>query len=207
MLRPQILRQLQQKTAIISFTKPRFLQTTHGTNTEDELMKKLLPPNVTNGSTLRKFSLSKPLEKYNRKSGAKDEDSDSEDESDPEFKDERDSKVIKTKVNSLRADLVLKAGLGIARNKIENIFYESKIRVNGKKLPKKSVQLNVGDEIDVIRGFSQQNPSHLVISRVVILSAADREEGFSVNLRRYKSLLIENYSGVNSFKSSAATEH
>ena len=69
------------------------------------------------------------------------------------------------------------------------------------------MQLNVGDEIDVIRGFSQQNPSHLVISRVVILSAADREEGFSVNLRRYKSLLIENYSGANSFKSSAVTEH
>lgn len=114
MLRPQILRQLQQKIASISFTTPCLLPTADGTNTE-VLTKKLLPPNVTNHSTLRKFSLSKPLEKYNRKSGSKDEDSDSEDEADPEFKDERDSKVIKTKVNSLRADLVLKAGLGIAR--------------------------------------------------------------------------------------------
>ncbi|XP_037809554.1 mitochondrial transcription rescue factor 1 [Lucilia sericata] len=155
----------------------------------------------------RNIFISSPLEKYNRKSGAKDEETDSEDEADPEFKDERDSKVIKTKVNSLRADLLLKAGLGIARNKIENIFYESRIRVNGKKLAKKSVQLYEGDEIDVIRGFSQQNPSHLVVSRVIILSASEREEGYSVNLRRYKSLLVENYSGVNAFKSSAVADH
>ena len=114
MLRPQIIRPLQQKIATISFTKLRLPQTTHGINTEI-ITKKLLLPTATNHSTLRKFSLSQPLEKYNRKSGSKDEDSDSEDEADPDFKDERDSKVIKTKVNSLRADLVLKAGLGIAR--------------------------------------------------------------------------------------------
>lgn len=40
---------------------------------------------------------------------------DSDDEDDEDFKDERDSKVVKTKVNSLRADLLLKAGLGMAR--------------------------------------------------------------------------------------------
>lgn len=114
MLRPLTLRQLQQKIAIISFSKPRLLQTSHGTNTEVQT-RKLLLPNVINHNTLRKLSLSQRLEKYNRKSGSKDEDSDSEDEADPEFKDERDSKVIKTKVNSLRADLMLKAGLGIAR--------------------------------------------------------------------------------------------
>lgn len=49
--------------------------------------------------------------KYNKK----DVDSDSDNEDETEFKDERDSKVVKTKVNSLRADLLLKAGLGIAR--------------------------------------------------------------------------------------------
>lgn len=68
-------------------------------------------------------------------------------------------------------------------------------------------QLNEGDEIDVIRGFSQQNPSHLVVSRVVILSASEREVGYSVNLRRYKSLLVENYSGANAFKSAAVSDH
>ncbi|EDW83033.1 uncharacterized protein Dwil_GK22530 [Drosophila willistoni] len=145
--------------------------------------------------------------KYNKKSSRASEDLDSDDEANDEFKDERDSKVVKANVNSLRADLLLKSGLGMARNKVELHFYESKIRVNGKKLQKKSVQLDVGDEIDVIRGFSQTNPSHLVISRVVILSANDREEGLSVHLRRFKSLLIENYRGPNAYKSSEPATH
>lgn len=63
----------------------------------------------------RNIFISTRLDKYKRKSGAQDDESDSEDEQDVEFKDERDSKVIKSKVNSLRADLLLKAGLGIAR--------------------------------------------------------------------------------------------
>lgn len=65
--------------------------------------------------TTRNIYISSRLDKYKRKSGGQDEESDSEDEQDVEFKDERDSKVVKTKVNSLRADLLLKAGLGIAR--------------------------------------------------------------------------------------------
>ncbi|KAL7728825.1 hypothetical protein ACLKA6_004176 [Drosophila palustris] len=147
------------------------------------------------------------VNKYDKKSSNRTEDFDSDDEADEDFKDDRDSKVIKSKVNSLRADLLLKSGLGMARNKVELNFYESKIRVNGKKLQKKSVQLEVGDEIDVIRGFSQTNPSHLVIARVIILSAAEREDGLSVHLRRFKSLLIENYRGPNAFKSSEPVVH
>lgn len=53
--------------------------------------------------------------KYDKKSSRKSDDIDSDDEEDDEFKDERDSKVVKTKVNSLRADLILKSGLGMAR--------------------------------------------------------------------------------------------
>ncbi|XP_055852230.1 mitochondrial transcription rescue factor 1 [Episyrphus balteatus] len=141
-----------------------------------------------------------------KKQSSKYEDSDSDDDDDdPHLQDERDSKVVKVKVNSLRADLLLKAGLQIARNKIEVIFYESKIRVNGQKIPKKSVQLNVGDEIDVIKGFSTVNPSHLVISRVIIASAKEKEETISVHLRRYKTMLIENYTGTNAYKSSESS--
>ncbi|XP_017131670.1 uncharacterized protein LOC108148878 isoform X2 [Drosophila elegans] len=54
--------------------------------------------------------------KYDKKSSRASDDLDSDDEDDEDFKDERDSKVVKTKVNSLRADLLLKAGLGMARN-------------------------------------------------------------------------------------------
>ncbi|XP_004523061.1 uncharacterized protein C6orf203 homolog [Ceratitis capitata] len=147
------------------------------------------------------------LQKYNKSTRRQDDDEDSDDGNGIEFKDERDSKVLKTSVNSLRADLLLKAGLGMARNKVETIFYESKVRVNGKKLNKKSVQLNVGDEIDVVRGFSQTNPTHLVVSRVIILDVDERDEGYSVQLRRCKSLLIENYTGTNAFKSSESVQH
>lgn len=87
-------------------------------------------------------------------------------------------------------------------SKVELVFYENRIRVNGTKLVKKSVQLSVGDEIDVIRGFSTQNQSLLTVSRVEILAAVEKEENIAVQLRRYKSLLIENYKGNNAFKSS-----
>ncbi|XP_052900882.1 mitochondrial transcription rescue factor 1 [Anopheles moucheti] len=101
--------------------------------------------------------------------------------------------TVRVTVNSLRADLLLKAGLGIARNKVETLFYDSKIRVNGKRLMKKSAQLEVEDEIDVVRGPSPSNPDHLIVSRVEILSVTPRTENLSVTLRRHKSLIIENY--------------
>ncbi|XP_067629435.1 mitochondrial transcription rescue factor 1 isoform X2 [Eurosta solidaginis] len=133
------------------------------------------------------------LAKYNKQSNQDDEDETDDVGNVKEFADERDSKVVKANVHSLRADLLIKAGLGMARNKVETIFYESK--------------LNVGDEIDVIRGFSHSNPSHLVVSRVIVLDFSNREEGYSVQLRRYKSLLIENYSGTNAYKSSDTVQH
>lgn len=80
-------------------------------------------------------------------------------------------------------------------SKVETLFYESKIRVNGEKLMKKSSPVAVGDEIDVIKGVSQMNPEHLVVQRVEVLSAVPKEDsdGLSVQLRRQKSLIIENY--------------
>uniref|UniRef100_A0A182JKX1 Mitochondrial transcription rescue factor 1 C-terminal domain-containing protein n=1 Tax=Anopheles atroparvus TaxID=41427 RepID=A0A182JKX1_ANOAO len=68
------------------------------------------------------------------------------------------------------------------------------IRVNGKKLVKKSAQLDVNDEIDVVREPSPTNPDHLVVSRVEIVSVTPQAENFAVVLRRHKSLTIENYS-------------
>ncbi|XP_050099879.1 mitochondrial transcription rescue factor 1 [Anopheles aquasalis] len=106
---------------------------------------------------------------------------------------DKHSRLVKVTVNSLRADLLLKAGLGIARNKVEALFYESKIRVNGKKLLKKSSQLEQEDEIDVIRGVSPNNPDYLIVCRVEILSVEPRTENLVVTLRRQNSLVIENY--------------
>lgn len=60
--------------------------------------------------------------------------------------------IVKYKVPSLRIDLIIKSGLSIARNKIELAFYENKIRKNGQKIAKKSLPVNIGDEIDFIKG-------------------------------------------------------
>uniref|UniRef100_A0A6M2DN83 Mitochondrial transcription rescue factor 1 C-terminal domain-containing protein n=1 Tax=Xenopsylla cheopis TaxID=163159 RepID=A0A6M2DN83_XENCH len=127
------------------------------------------------------------------KGNIKDEDSDTDSDEEEYFENERDSKIVKTKLNSLRADLILKSGLSIARNKIEEHFYQSKIRVNGEKILKKSLQLQVGDEIDVIKGPSPLNPEHLIISRVVVVSATPKEGNLLTVLRRYKTMTVENY--------------
>lgn len=100
MLRLNILKQLQRIT-LVSYAKHATVTSTLCCDTNK------LTQSVTQfplNATTRNIFISCRLEKYNRKSGAKDVDSDSDDEREPEFKDERDSKVVKTKVNSLRAD-------------------------------------------------------------------------------------------------------
>jgi hypothetical protein len=99
--------------------------------------------------------------------------------------------VVKISVQSMRADLLLKSGIGIARNKIEAAFYEGRIRVNGKKLLKKSHSCNVGDEIDYMKNEAPTNPDHVLISRVEILSATPKDESISVTMKRFKSLTVE----------------
>ncbi|XP_058444010.1 mitochondrial transcription rescue factor 1 [Malaya genurostris] len=141
--------------------------------------------------------------KSNRKgqpSGTQEKDDEENDDDDDhqvdafdELVTDKHTKLVKTSVGSLRADLILKAGLGIARNKVETLFYESKIRVNGRKLLKKSIVLDIGDEVDVVKGTSPTNPDHLIVARVEILAVTPRSESFSVSLRRHKSLIIENY--------------
>ncbi|CAO1442122.1 unnamed protein product [Diamesa hyperborea] len=108
--------------------------------------------------------------------------------------DNKNSKVIRKTVNSLRVDLLLKTGINLARNKVEVAFYENKIRVNGKRILKKSMVCNCGDEIDLLKGESRDNPNHLVVSRVEILSEVTKEDGsLLVTMKAHKSLLIDKY--------------
>uniref|UniRef100_A0A2A4JKS7 RNA-binding S4 domain-containing protein n=1 Tax=Heliothis virescens TaxID=7102 RepID=A0A2A4JKS7_HELVI len=105
----------------------------------------------------------------------------------------KDSKVVKFNTTSMRTDVILKSALGVSRNKVEQMFYESKIRVNGKKIMKKSASLKLGDEIDVIKIVSPKNPDHIYVSRVEIMNVVPKEESIQVTARRFKHLLIENY--------------
>ncbi|KAJ8984773.1 hypothetical protein NQ317_012136 [Molorchus minor] len=121
-------------------------------------------------------------------------DSESEQETDDNFLDtmqDKNMKTLKVDATSMRLDAIIKAGLGLSRNKIEVLFYESKVRLNGEKVPKKSAHVEEGDEIDVIKGTSINNPDFLTVARIEILSVVPKEESISVKLRRCKSLTVE----------------
>lgn len=124
-------------------------------------------------------------------------------ESDKDFMDDvqdKYTKTVKINVTSMRLDVILKTGLGLSRNKLESVFYESKIRLNGEKLLKKSIHVQEGDEIDIIKGSSINNKDFLTVARVEILTVTPRDENINVKLRRSKSLTVENYDGNNRFE-------
>ncbi|XP_023933955.2 mitochondrial transcription rescue factor 1 [Bicyclus anynana] len=139
----------------------------------------------------------------------KSKDDDSDDENATIWDDDssltKDSKIVKLNATSLRMDAILKSTLGVARNKIEKLFYESKIRVNGKKVLKKSIPVREDYEIDVIKSVSPKNPDHLYVARVEIISIAAKEESIAITARRFKNLLIENYE-TDPYKPSTADE-
>lgn len=60
------------------------------------------------------------------------------------------------------------------------------------------MQVSLGDEIDLIKGFSPVNPKFLLVQRVKVLAASDPstnddEDNITLKIRRYKSLTIDNY--------------
>lgn len=110
------------------------------------------------------------------------------------------TKVMQIRVSSLRVDAILKSSLGISRNKIDVMFYENRIRINGEKIPKKNSPVGEGDEIDLIKNISTANPDNLIVARVEVLSYKALEDTVEVKIRRFKSLTVENYAGVNSWK-------
>lgn len=122
-------------------------------------------------------------------------DEDSDENSDEEMDDKVtvSSKVTKVKISSLRLDTVSKVGFGISRNKVQEAFYASKMRINGKKIFKKSKEVEIGDEIDMILHQSLDNPKLLVVNRIVILSMDPVNEGVQIKLCKDKNLLIEDY--------------
>ncbi|VVC24616.1 RNA-binding S4 domain [Cinara cedri] len=135
----------------------------------------------------------------NRYKRTKKDDDDLDNELDLEMDDS--SKLITFRTSTLRMDAVLKHALGKSRNKIEVAFYNSQIRVNGKKISKKSHTLEVGDEVDLVKGPSPNNPDFLIVSRVEVISTKLDGDELEVKLKKFKSLLVDNYE--NTWKSSS----
>lgn len=119
--------------------------------------------------------------------------SDSEEEAVNDAK--KDWKDLKMNVPSLRIDAVLSAGLGVSRKKIEEAFLNAKLRHNGKKVLKKSKQVQEGDLLDVLK--SEQTASReggdqvIPVMRVEIKKIKQEKtasERTPVKLRRWKHL-------------------
>lgn len=54
-------------------------------------------------------------------------------------------------------------------------------------------QTNVGDEVDIVRGISQDNPNFIIVSRVEILKVRPSGDYLAMTMRKQKNLTIENY--------------
>ncbi|XP_071327418.1 mitochondrial transcription rescue factor 1 [Trachinotus anak] len=115
------------------------------------------------------------------------EDSDYEDEVDEDPNQPKDYKDMEKYVQSFRYDIVMKAGLDITRNKIEDAFYNNKLWLNGQKLIKKSKTVKVGDTLDFVLSENQDNT--VTLMRVVIrrvFGETSSTEKYKVVLRRWK---------------------
>uniref|UniRef100_A0A803JLV7 Mitochondrial transcription rescue factor 1 n=1 Tax=Xenopus tropicalis TaxID=8364 RepID=A0A803JLV7_XENTR len=105
---------------------------------------------------------------------------------------QKDYKDLEKAVQSFRFDVILTAGLDISRNKIEEAFYNSLLRLNGEKLWKKSRAVKVGDTLDLIVEEDKQNETTTVMRIIFkhVLEEKTTTEKYKVVLRRWKNLKI-----------------
>ncbi|CAL8285702.1 unnamed protein product [Lota lota] len=138
-----------------------------------------------------KSSKKKGLAKVPEEENERDtEDSDYEDEVEEDPNLPKDYKDLEKFVQSYRYDVVLKSGLDMARNKIEDAFYNNKLRLNGQKLIKKSKSVKVGDTLDLVLSESGERNT-VTLMRVTlkkVLGESNDGEKYKVALRRWKSL-------------------
>lgn len=54
-------------------------------------------------------------------------------------------------------------------------------------------QVNVGDEVDIVKKFDEENPELIHIGRVEVLKGRATGDFVILTVRKFKNLLIENY--------------
>lgn len=105
-------------------------------------------------------------------------------------------KEVIVHVSSLRVDVVFKSGHKMSRNKTEENFYQSRLWVNGEKVLKKGTQVELGDEIDLVKGVNAKSDQYIDVIRLHVVGIKlpkDPAAKIVLKLRRYKHLTIENY--------------
>uniref|UniRef100_A0A131XK68 Mitochondrial transcription rescue factor 1 C-terminal domain-containing protein n=1 Tax=Hyalomma excavatum TaxID=257692 RepID=A0A131XK68_9ACAR len=125
-----------------------------------------------------------------------DEEEDEDEDEQAESQEQGDNERVAF-VSSLRVDSIMKAGINLSKTKALESIYDGSIRLNGQKITKKGTQVAIGDEVDHVLGFSQQNPNLMEVDRVTLLATHhDRvtDKGrFQVRLRCQRRLVIEKY--------------
>lgn len=147
----------------------------------------------------------KKNQKHNKTRSSQEEDDDVDEEkvdledvSDYEDELVEDSRIVKDykdmekAVQSFRFDVVLTAGLDMSRNKIEEAFYDGKLRLNGEKLWKKSRAVKVGDILDLIVEENREAGTVTVMRTMLkdVLKDKTSTDKFKVLLRRWKKLTV-----------------
>ncbi|XP_019375688.1 PREDICTED: uncharacterized protein C6orf203 homolog [Gavialis gangeticus] len=117
--------------------------------------------------------------------------SDSEEEFEDDLTTEKIHKDLERVVPCLRYDVIMKAGLDTARNRVEDAFYRNDLRLNGEKLWKKSRTVKVGDTLDLLLGEDKETEA-MVVTRVVLRKVSEKtgNEKYKVLLRRWKHLKV-----------------
>lgn len=154
-----------------------------------------------------RFKSKKSQKKGQKDSSQADEDEDEDEpEDDSDYEDEpvedpnipKDYKDLEKAVQSFRYDVIISAGLDIARNKIEEAFYSGSLRLNGEKLWKKSRAVKIGDTLDLIIEEDKETET-TVVMRVILKMLSEEKtttEKYKVTLRRWKHLKLAKQDGL-----------
>lgn len=152
--------------------------------------------------------MAKRFKKKKSKASAVDEGKEDESDSDEEFEEnpmlvedyeqnvEEGAQLTTVEVSSLRLDAAAKAMFAVPRAKIEEAFYRGDLYVNGQRPSKKSQDLSVNDELDLVIRTNPEDHTKLDVKRVQIVSVPSHsgEHGkMKIEIRKWQHLTVAMY--------------
>jgi len=84
------------------------------------------------------------------------------------------SREREIEISSLRFDAFAKSAFNIPRAKVEERFYKGEFYINGEKPPKKSFDVSLSDEVDLVKGINPEDHTLIDIKRVQVIGLADK---------------------------------
>lgn len=97
-------------------------------------------------------------------------------------------------VGSLRLDAIGKMGFSITRQKMEELFYKGDVYVNGVRATKKSQDIYVGDEIDIVMQTNTEDRNKVDVKRIQVVEMPDKatEQGrMKLTIDRWMGLTVD----------------